>query len=79
MEGSGTMMILPNPSVLEPFHAERQRRLRPTPRFSGAISRTHAPSLRVRIGRALIGAGTALSGERVEPARPTTKPQPRAA
>jgi hypothetical protein len=67
------MMIMPNPSVLEHFHAERQRRLRPTRRGTPR-TRTHA-GLRVRIGRALIGAGTALSGERVEPARPSTQPR----
>ena len=69
------MMIMPNPSVLEHFHAERQRRLRPTPRL-GSTTTTHA-SLRVRVGRALIGAGTAISGERVEPAR--SNPRPRTA
>lgn len=72
------MMILSNPSVLDHFHAERQRRLRPTPRHGGKPTSTNA-SLRVRIGRALIGAGTAISGERVEPARPKPNPQPRAA
>ncbi len=73
------MMLMPNPSVLEPIHAERQRRLRPTPRIESSHSLDHAPSLRVRVGRALIGAGTAIGGETVEPARPTAKPQPRAA
>jgi hypothetical protein len=68
------MMIMPNPSVLEHFHAERQRRLRPTPRRGTLRTRTHA-GLRVRIGRALIGAGTALSGERIEPARSSTQPR----
>jgi hypothetical protein len=72
------MMTLMNPSVLEHFHAERQRRLRPTPRIERTHAATHA-GIRVRIGRALIGAGTAISGERFEPAHPTTKPQPRAA
>ncbi len=72
------MMILSNPSVLDHFHAERQRRLRPTPRRGTKQTPTHA-GLRVRLGRALIGAGTAISGERVEPARPKPNPQPRAA
>ena len=72
------MMIMSNPSVLDHFHAERQRRLRPTPRKGGKPTPTSA-SLRVRVGRALIGAGTAISGERVEPARPNPNPQPRAA
>jgi hypothetical protein len=68
------MMIMPNPSVLEHFHKERQRRLRPTPRTGATRTPTHA-GMRVRIGRALIGAGTALSGERVEPARPSAQPR----
>ena len=72
------MMILSNPSVLDHFHAERQRRLRPTPRRGATQTHTHA-GLRVRLGRALIGAGAAISGERVEPARPKPTPQPRAA
>jgi hypothetical protein len=72
------MMILSNPSVLDHFHAERQRRLRPTPHRGAAKTSTHA-GLRVRLGRALIGAGAAISGERVEPARPKPNPQPRAA
>ena len=71
------MMTLMNPSVLEHFHAERQRRLRPTPRI-GETPATAPAAIRVRVGRALIGAGTAISGERFETARPT-KPQPRAA
>ena len=70
------MMILSNPSVLEHFHAERQRRLRPSPRPRGSTTPTHA-GLRVRIGRALMGAGAAIAGERVEPAR--HNPQPRTA
>ena len=72
------MMILSNPSVLDHFHSERQRRLRPTPREGGKPTSTNV-SMRVRFGRALIGAGAALSGERVEPARPSPNPQPRTA
>jgi hypothetical protein len=74
------MMYLTNPSVLDHFHSERQRRLRPTPRrgATNGNTPTHA-GLRVRLGRALIGAGAALAGERVEPARPKPNPQPSAA
>jgi hypothetical protein len=72
------MMILSNPSVLDHFHSERQRRLRPTPRQVATQTPTHA-GLRVRLGRALIGAGTAISGEPVEPARHKPHPSPRAA
>jgi hypothetical protein len=69
-------MIIPSsPSVLDPFHEERQRRLLPTPHPRTTLP-AH-PGLRVRIGHALIGAGTAISGERVEPAR--SKPRPRTA
>jgi hypothetical protein len=79
MEGSRTMMIMPNPSVLEHFHTERQRRLRPTPHLRNTNQPAHA-GIRVRVGRALIGAGTALAGERVErPVRPAAEPQARAA
>ena len=69
------MLIMPNPSVLEHFHSERQRRSRPKP-HQGSNPPTHA-GLRVRIGHALIGAGTALSGEPAEPAR--SNPRPRTA
>jgi hypothetical protein len=67
------MIIHSSPSVLDHFHSERQRRLLPTPH-----PRTTTPAqtgLRVRIGHALIGAGTAISGERVEPARSNPKPR----
>jgi len=67
-------MIIPtSPSVLDHFHSERQRQLLPTPH-----PRTTTPTrarLRVRIGHALIGAGAALSGERVEPAQPHPRPR----
>lgn len=75
------IMNLPNSSVLDHFHRERQRRLRPRPR-TGATNSKNTPAqagLRVRLGRALIGAGTAIAGERVEPARRGAKAQPRAA
>ena len=72
------MILPPNPTVLEHVHAERQRRLRPTP-LSGIHTTPQHAGLRVRLGHALIGAGAALAGERVEPARPPAAPQPRAA
>ena len=63
------MLNLPNPGVLDDLIRERQERLRMTPQLA------HAPApvpLRVRIGHALIAAGTSLSGERVErPGRPS--------
>ena len=71
-------MSMSNPAVLEHFHAERQRRLRPTPRWGATHALTHA-GIRVRLGHALIGVGAAISGERVEPARSKPHPQPRAA
>ena len=71
------MSYLSNASVLEHFHSERQRRLRPMPRSGDSIITTSARrNLRVRIGHALIGAGSTIAGERVEPARP--HPHPRA-
>ena len=73
------LTILTNPSVLEHFHTERQRRLRPTPRSGVSATLPAHSGIRVRIGRALIGAGTALAGERVEPARRSPHPQPRTA
>ena len=67
-------MIIPSsPSVLDHFHSERQRQLLPTPQPQ-TTAPTHA-GLRVRVGRALIGAGAALSGERVEPAHPHPRPR----
>ena len=61
------MMILPNPGVLDQLIRERQRGLRGT----AAQRSTPGPNgLRRSVGRALIAAGSALSGERVEvPAR----------
>ena len=63
------MLNMPNPGVLDDLIRERQERLRMTPRRGQAPARV---ALRVRIGHALIMAGTSLSGERVErPARPS--------
>jgi hypothetical protein len=70
------MMIMPNPSVLEHFHAERQRRFRPNPALKSMTAA--APGhlgFRVRIGHALIGAGTAIAGERTESAGHTAQPR----
>lgn len=61
------MMILPNPGVLDQLIRERQRGLRGT---AARHATQEARGLRLRVGRALIAAGSALSGERVEqPAR----------
>ncbi len=61
------MMILPNPGVLDQLIRERQRGLRSTPARRSMPGRH---GLRFRVGHALIAAGSALSGERVEhPAR----------
>ncbi|HUF07247.1 MAG TPA: hypothetical protein VMP86_07660 [Candidatus Binatia bacterium] len=56
-------MIMPNPGVLDDLIRERQAHLHAGPRHA-------RPGLRIRVGHALIVAGSALSGERVElPAR----------
>jgi len=64
------MMLPPDPGVLDSLIRDRQMKLRTSP------ARRSAPAgvaWRVRIGHALIVAGTTLSGERVEqPARPPT-------
>jgi hypothetical protein len=63
------MVLLPNPGVLDHLIRERQQRMRMRPVEAQAAARG---GLRVRIGHALIMAGSALSGERVEvPARPS--------
>lgn len=55
-------MIMPNPNVLDRLIQDRHTELRATSRrLSPAPSR-----LRVRLGHALIAAGSAMSGERVE-------------
>lgn len=67
------MMILPNPGVLDHLIRERQEKLRTAPHEAEA--RAHG-GLRIRIGHALIAAGSTLSGERVErPARPSAHPR----
>jgi len=64
------MVFTPNPAVLEYLARDRQEQLRK------AALREHAgrgAGVRVRIGHALIAAGSTLSGERVEiPARPSS-------
>ena len=62
------MMLPPNPGVLDSLIRDRQTKLRTPP---ARRSTTPVAGWRVRIGHALIVAGTTLSGERVErPARP---------
>lgn len=66
-------MILPNPGVLDQLIRERQRGLRGT---SLRRSTSTGRGLRLRVGRALIVAGSALSGERVEqPVRSQSLPR----
>jgi hypothetical protein len=61
------MMLPPNPGVLDTLIRDRQTKLRANPARKG---RGAAGTWRVRAGHALIAAGNALSGERVErPAR----------
>ena len=55
-------MMMPNPSVLDRLIQDRHTELR-------ATSRRLTPArsaIRVRLGHALIAAGSAMSGERVE-------------
>ena len=67
------MMILPNPGVLDHLIRERQEKLRVTPHEAEARANG---GLRIRIGHALIVAGSTLSGERVErPAHPSAHPR----
>jgi hypothetical protein len=67
------MMLPPNPGVLDSLIRDRQKKLRTPPARRPATSA--AVAWRVRIGHALIVAGTTLSGERVErPARPPAIP-----
>ena len=68
------MMILPNPGVLDQLIRERQRGLRGS--TVGRSATRGERGLRRRVGHALIAAGSALSGERVEmPAAPRTLPR----
>ncbi len=65
------MMLLPDPGVLNTLIRDRHHRLRP----NRAARRAAGTGLRVRLGRALITAGSTLSGERVEmPARRRSLP-----
>lgn len=67
------MLVIPGPGVLEHFVRARQEQLQPSRHVRTAV---HTPA-RVRIGHALIAAGSALSGERAErPARPSSSPRP---
>lgn len=56
-------MIYPSPDVLDRLIQERQARLDAT---GAALPRQRHTGLRVRLGHALIAAGSTLSGERVE-------------
>ena len=64
------MVFTPNPAVLEYIIRDRQDQLRKAAYREPAAPRS--VGVRVRIGHALIAAGSTLSGERVEiPARPS--------
>jgi hypothetical protein len=64
------MVFTPNPAVLEYLARDRQEQLRRKAAPTEHVGRS--PGVRVRIGHALIAAGSTLSGERVEiPARPS--------
>jgi len=66
------MVFIPNPGVLEYLVRDRQEQLRRTAR--AAHTGNHRDAMRVRVGHALIVAGSMLSGERVEiPARPSAQ------
>jgi hypothetical protein len=63
------MVFTPNPAVLEYIVRDRQEQLRKAAYREPAA---RSVGVRVRIGHALIAAGSTLSGERVEiPARPS--------
>jgi hypothetical protein len=63
------MVFIPNPAVLEYLTRGRHEQLRKAARREPAV---RGAGVRVRIGHALIAAGSTLSGERVEiPARPS--------
>jgi hypothetical protein len=57
------MMLPSNPGVLDQLIRDRQKNLRKRPRGAVAPARR---GIRVRIGHALIVAGSTMSGERVE-------------
>lgn len=68
------MMILPSPGVLDSLIRDRQTELRMTPMRRSASA---GAAWRVRIGHALIVAGTTLGGERADqPACPPAIPHP---
>ena len=56
------MMLPPNPDVLDQLIRDRQSTLRTTASVVPGLG----TAVRVRLGHALIAAGTALSGERVD-------------
>lgn len=61
-------MMIPEPGVLDRLVRDRHGRLRPVAR---PLDAARGAGLRVRVGRLLIAAGSALAGERTErPARP---------
>jgi hypothetical protein len=67
------MILLPDPGVLDSLIRDRQSQLRTSPTSRPSLT---GVGLRVRIGHALIAAGTSLSGERAEqPARPPALPR----
>jgi hypothetical protein len=67
------MMLPPNPDVLDTLIRDRQSQLRTKATIAPGIG----AAVRVRVGHALIAAGTALSGERVErPARRSAVSRP---
>jgi hypothetical protein len=65
-------MMMPNSSIQRDVSLSRRERFERTPRHErigievAPDGRTPLGSLRVQVGRALIGAGSWLSGERVE-------------
>jgi len=67
------MMLPPNPGDLDLMIRDRQEQLR----ISRPVGYAPIGGWRVRIGHALIAAGTTLSGEQAEqPARPSAHPRP---
>lgn len=67
------MMLPPNPGDLDLMIRDRQEQLR----ISRPIGSAPIGGWRVRIGHALIAAGTTLSGEQSEQsARPSAHPRP---